>query len=1474
MTMAKENPDDIVIAGLSCRLPESDNIDEFWCHLINNEDMVTEDGRRWKPGLHGLPKRNGKLKDLKHFDAAFFGVHAKQAHHMDPQLRLLLEVTYETLIDAGIEPQSVRNSRTGVFIGTTGSEAGEAFSSNAEDIDGYDMIGCCPAMFANRVSFAFDFKGPSFSVNTACSSSLLALDCAVQAIKSGTCNAAIVGGVCLTLKPNTSLSFLRLSMLSPDGACKSFDESGNGYCRSEGAVAVYIVKRSVAKRIYANIVNSKNNSDGYKQQGVTYPSGAAQKELLKEVYAEVDVNPADVSYMEAHGTGTKTGDPEEVNAITDVFCAARTSDNPLLIGSVKSNMGHSEGASGLAGVTKVLLSMQHGILPANLHYKNPNPNIPALIDGRVKVVNEPTKWRGGIVGVNSFGFGGSNVHLILQSPNLYQTKPHNKVHQVCVPLSGRTKEAVEKLVKLVNDHPDDMDLFSLLGDISATPTNTFQYRGYVVVGCLEPDGIIGHSVGELAGAYADGSLNAEELVKAAYWRGRCISEANQPAGAMAVVSLTWEEAKSRCPPGVVPACHNAKDTVTISGDASVLEKFIEELKDEKIFTKKVNTVGVAFHSHHMAAIAPQLKSHLDKFIVPKRRSSRWISTSIPEEKWNSDLAQYSSADYHVNNLVSPVLFQEALEKIPKNAIVIEIAPHCLLQAVLKRSLNSDTTCIPLQTMKQQDNLQFFLANLGNIYMQGKNIVPTLLTCEKHLPVRLSTPSISPHMGWDHSQEWDVPTSDQFRSNSTNGVTNSSQFVIDLSSSSNDYYLEGHCVNGRVLFPAAGYLVLAWRALAKSAGLLPEQMPVTFEDVRIHRATILPKTSTVTLTVHLMPASNKFEVSEGDSLSVTGTIYIPDPPVLNGNINVAPQIETEVPLSSECIYKELRLRGYDYGPTFQGIKRANSTGTKAELVWNDNWTTFLDTMQQVSVLRLPTRCLRLPTRIRSLTIDPSKHLEIVKSGVCEVNIDARMDVVVAGGVEMCGGVGQAAISICLSMRCEVYTTVGFEEKKDYLLATFLKLKPENIGNSRDLSFELMILHGTNGRGVDVVLNSLAKEKLQASLRCLARHGRFLEIGKYDMSDNTHLGMAVFLKNISFHGILLDAIFEEDNTEWKDVSDLVFSGIASGTVIPLKTTLFDHDQVEQAFRFMAQGKHVGKVVIQVRPEQSWPSDFKLNEQIRSMCNPKMSYVITGGLGGFGLEIAHWLVERGAKHLVLTSRRGICTGYQARMVKLWQDQGVQVKLSTKDVGTNEGAQAIIKEAQSLGKLGGIFHLAMELRDSLFVNQTPSTFREVCKPKYHGAMFLDNLTRKKDIARYLHWFVAFSSVFSGHGNAGQSNYSFANSGMERICEKRVEDGLPGLAIQWGSIGDVGLIQEKLGGTNETVISGRLPQRMSSCLSVLDRFLSQAHPVVSSYVLAAKHEKETEKSSHANLASSVARILGVNDAGTINPNTTLIELG
>ena len=302
---------------------------------------------------------------------------------MDPQLRLLLELTHEALIDAGINPLEARGSRTGVFIGVSDSESSEYWTSDPDQINGYGLTGCCRAMFPNRISYTFDFNGPSYAIDTACSSSLFAFQQAMTAIKTGQCDAAIVGGVNLLLKPTSSLQFHRLGMLSPEGACKAFDVSGNGYVRSEAAVVVYLQKSDVARRVYATVLGSKTNTDGNKEQGITYPSGAMQNKLMREVYAEAGISPLEVSYVEAHGTGTKVGDPQEVNSIADLFCKNRKT--PLLLGSIKSNMGHSEPASGLCSLAKILIAMESGFIPPNLHFKDPNPDIPALCDGRLKV---------------------------------------------------------------------------------------------------------------------------------------------------------------------------------------------------------------------------------------------------------------------------------------------------------------------------------------------------------------------------------------------------------------------------------------------------------------------------------------------------------------------------------------------------------------------------------------------------------------------------------------------------------------------------------------------------------------------------------------------------------------------------------------------------------------------------------------------------------------------------------------------------------------------------------------------------------------------------------------------------------------------------------------------------------------------------------------------------------------------------------
>lgn len=798
--------EDIVISGISGRLPESNSIEEFKQQLFDGVDLVTDDERRWPSGLYGLPTRTGKLKDLQNFDATFFGVHAKQAHVMDPQLRLLLELTHEALVDAGINPSEVKGSRTGVFIGVSDSESSEYWASDPEKVNGYGLTGCCRAMFPNRISYTFDFNGPSYAIDTACSSSLFAFQQAVTAIKTGQCDSAIVGGANLLLKPTSSLQFHRLSMLSPQGMCKAFDASGNGYVRSEAVVVILLQKASAARRVYASVLGAKTNTDGNKEQGITFPSGDMQNRLIREVYAENSIDPNEVSYVEAHGTGTKVGDPQEVNSIANFFCKNRK--EPLLIGSVKSNMGHSEPASGLCSLAKIVIAMENGIIPGNLHFKNPNKDIPALSDGRLKVVAKNEPWKGGVVAINSFGFGGANAHIVLRSnPKPKTNWPPGPLPRL-VTVSGRTEQAVNNFLDKLQANKNDEELLALVDEVHRSNIPGHNYRGYSLLGdkqvrevsqapgekrpvwfvfsgmgsqwsgmakdlmqldifkasiakssaalkphginleniivngneetfdnvlnsfisiaavqvaltdvlkslSIEPDGIVGHSVGEIGCAYADGTLTGEQAVLAAYSRGRAILESKLPPGAMAAVGLSWEECKARCPSGIFPACHNSEDSVTISGPPDEINKFVDTLSKQDIFAKAVKSSGTAFHSKYIAEAGPRLRKALDAIIPnPKPRSPRWISSSIPESAWGTPLAQQSSAAYHVNNLLSPVLFHEALQHVPKNAIAIEIAPHGLLQAILKRALGPNASNISLVKRGHENNVEFLLSNIG------------------------------------------------------------------------------------------------------------------------------------------------------------------------------------------------------------------------------------------------------------------------------------------------------------------------------------------------------------------------------------------------------------------------------------------------------------------------------------------------------------------------------------------------------------------------------------------------------------------------------------------------------------------------------------------------------------------------------------------------------------------------------------------
>ncbi|CAI5456722.1 unnamed protein product [Caenorhabditis angaria] len=2213
-----KNQDDIVISGVSGRFPRCENVKEFGDMLLAGEDLVTEDDLRWPPGFYDLPKRHGKLKDLKKFDAQFFSVTPKQANFMDPQVRILLEASWEAMVDAGINPIDLRGSRTGVFVGCSASETSGALTQDPETVTGYTLTGCVRSMFSNRISYTFDLQGPSFSVDTACSSSLLALQLAIDAIRQRQCDAAIVAGAHLTLTPTAALQFLRLGMLTDKGSCRSFDDSGDGYCRTEGVAAIFIQRKEKAQRIYATVLHAKSNTDGYKEQGITFPSGERQAQLLEEVYSEAGVDPNSVYYVETHGTGTKVGDPQEANAICQVFCSNRT--NPLLIGSVKSNMGHAEPASGVCSLAKILMSIERQTLPPNLHYNTPNQYIPGLVDGRLKVVTEPTPLPGGIIGVNSFGFGGSNTHVILRAADHVAPALTAPSFPKIVTYPGRTQDAVESIFENIENNKDDQYLQALLANQSNLPAKDLPFRGYMLINrennqvalknitkvpiteprpiyfvysgmgsqwpgmamklmkiplfdesirassktleeygldvhamlnnpdpaqyqgntlnCMlaitaiqialtdtlfalgvTPDGIIGHSTGEMGCGYADGGITREQTMRLAYHRGTTIMKHTEIKGAMAAVGLTWEQVKEQAPEGVVAACHNGADSVTISGDADGVAKFCAELQEKEIFAKVVDSSGIPFHSPAMLAVKDEMLESMKQAVPePKPRSSRWISTSVPEEDWESDLAATCSADYHVHNACSPVLFYEALQKIPANAVTIEMAPHSLMQAILRRSLQKTVTNVGLMNRPKSENddeLESFLGSLGKIYQAGVNIqISELYPGGQYKGVvPKGTPMIGPMWKWDHSIDWPTIDGRQMIAGGGGGIGASATYNIDpFAADSKEAYLLDHCIDGRVLYPFTGHMVLAWKTLCKLKGVDFQKTPVVFENINVYSATIVTKP--IKLDVILTPGNGYFEIISDEQVAASGKIYIPDEnqPFYYGKLEDirTSEIADRIELDTEDAYKEFLLRGYEYGQAFRGIYKTCNSGERGYLYWTGNWVTFLDSLLQTALLAERADTLRLPTRVRHLRIDPTKHLEHVleKDGiqVVELRNDHATNGCIAGGVECCdltahsvarrihcsgqlyqekiffvphfddnclkehqnvadkliqyskvvrrelkngfekweklgllkklrngslletalaaleahnydeiteemiqhflndgkctvlhhfvelfkldggedfeeqvisriksvrgifeldrlwaasatcdrilkvvqdiciensaghnvkmaaidlvstdqlrhcieanashpllevdytaaganidrlddntmeilgakkqklaldenfsgngelknldyiyldkilnqkvnpvaylqaarnlirddgfiiitevtsqfevalaieallgvdvavsheedrhykrffsheqllkifkesgyklcsyqsdpstmtttyairgeaiaprdptfvdlddikdftwveplqkivedrlnepdsktiwlvsnkvrnnglvglslcfneenlkanrfrsafdmstvkkiregppvwsvndkeiqeiikldlhannykdgvwgsmrhivvkdedshvykdcehafintltrgdvssltwfespnqyfdaiankksthelcyvyyapinfrdimlaygrlppdaipgnfadrecllgmefsgrlkdgtrlmgilpaqalatsvmvdrdyawevpatwtlaeaatvpvvyttayyalvrrgqmkkgdkvlihggaGGVGQAAIAIALAAGCEVFTTVGSKDKREYLKKKFPQLQEHHFANSRSADFELHIRQHTKGRGVNIVLNSLANEMLQASLRCLARHGRFLEIGKVDLSQNSSLGMSKLLDNVSVHGILLDSIMDPtvgDIEEWKEVAKLLEQGIKSGIVQPLHFHSFTSEKAEEAFRFMSAGKHIGKVIMEIRQEESsrtsLPSKISVRAICRSLCHPNHTYLITGGLGGFGLELAQWLINRGARKLVLTSRTGIRTGYQARCVHFWRRTGVSVLVSTLNITKPSDSIELIKQCQSLGPVGGVFHLAMVLRDCLFENQNVQNFKDAAEAKYYGTINLDNATRAHCDRDALKWFVVFSSITSGRGNAGQTNYGWSNSTMERMIDHRRADGYPGIAIQWGAIGDVGVILENMG-DNNTVVGGTLPQRMPSCLSSLDAFLSWNHPIVSSYIKADMGAKKS--AGGGNLMQTIAHILGVNDITQLNPDANLGDLG
>ena len=465
--MINQGKSPIAIIGIGCRFPGGAmDSASFWTFLRNAGNAIVEVPKnRWNldhyydpnPHLAGkmITRWGGFLETIDQFDAKFFGISPREALRMDPQQRWLLEVAWEAMEDGGQAPDRMAGTRTGVFIGISSNDYANIQMKGPHDVDMHTNSGSTLSIASGRISYLFDLKGPSLSVDTACSSALVAVNLACNSIWDGQCDTALAGGVNALITPDSTIGFSKASMLSPDGKIFAFDERANGYVRGEGAGIIVLkpLDQALEDRdpIYSVIRASVVNQDG-RTSAMTVPGQFSQEAMLYEAYKQAGISPQRVCYMEAHGTGTPVGDPIEVLALGNVLADGRKAGEECVIGSVKTNIGHLESASGIAGLIKAALVLKYGEIPPNLHFENPNPNIPfEKLKLRVPTQLEQLNNGSGpaVVAVNSFGFGGTNAHVVLEEAPA-APKRRKKIKKgitakpYLVPLSGRGQQSIKK----------------------------------------------------------------------------------------------------------------------------------------------------------------------------------------------------------------------------------------------------------------------------------------------------------------------------------------------------------------------------------------------------------------------------------------------------------------------------------------------------------------------------------------------------------------------------------------------------------------------------------------------------------------------------------------------------------------------------------------------------------------------------------------------------------------------------------------------------------------------------------------------------------------------------------------------------------------------------------------------------------------------------------------------------------------------
>ncbi|MGA7865500.1 MAG: SDR family NAD(P)-dependent oxidoreductase [Stellaceae bacterium] len=1056
----------IAIVGASCRFPGAENLDEFWQLLASAGDAVSEvDDRRWSTRFYYHPDRSepgksytwsaGLISGVDLFEPSFFGISPREAAQMDPQQRLLLELAWHAFEDAGIPPSKMSGSAMGVYIGASATDYSDLRLGDPAGADSYFMTGSTLSVLANRISYVFDLRGPSLAVDTACSSSLVALHHACEAIRSKRIGGAIVGGVNLLLAPYPFIGFSRASMLSRRGRCFAFDERADGYVRSEGGAVIILkpLREAIADKdpIRAVIRASAVNSDG-RTIGLSLPSESAQAALLRAVYRSAGIAPDDLAFFEMHGTGTAAGDPIEAAAVGHSLGQSRSM--PLPIGSVKTNIGHLEPASGMAGLLKAALALDREIIPPTIHCEKPNPKIPfEALNLRLVRNIEPVKApEGAYAGVNSFGFGGTNAHVVLARPTRCEEASAAGPLPPLV-ISAKTEASLRSLVQswrtaLVKVSPERAPMLlraaargrdhhphrlvalsqdpasmaqTLAGFLNDEPTpsliagtgvregklafvfsgngaqfagmgrdalrNNAAFRGAIedldrilrpelgwsVVAFLEggadagamaradiaqpllfavqvgivealrevgisASGYLGHSVGEIASAWAAGALSLEEAGRVVVARSRQ-QQRTQGKGRMAALALAPDGAREFLDgldsPAEIAAV-NATHSVTVSGPSAEIERLETEAKRRGQWFRRLD-LDFAFHSRQMDPIREDLLESLSG-LSSRHPTVRLVSTVTGEAVEDASL----DAGYWWRNIRNPVRFAEATAFLTAEGyrIFLEIGPTAILQSYLTDALRAakvDGRVLATLSRKPSDD-DPFPAIAANCHVSGCDFTKSPLFDG------IADPRGLPLYPWDRQSFWfglTAEAADPVNPPFEHPLLGFRQrgpvpWWINHLDDQVLPWIGDHAIEGVPVLPAAGILEMA---CAAARAQWPDAPVLELRDLEVRRPVPFDKGRMREMHAVIGSEEGDWELASrvrlsNEPLTVHAVGRLGAETDTRRTLRSSDSGPTRRRIDEQTLYDLARRAGLDYGARFRTVSLIEITGPEAAVAYLD------------------------------------------------------------------------------------------------------------------------------------------------------------------------------------------------------------------------------------------------------------------------------------------------------------------------------------------------------------------------------------------------------------------------------------------------------------------------------------------------------------------------------------------------------------